>query len=123
MEITKYLVFEHYQLFALLKLKLPKDIKQKIFYDHLLPLFYEKKYAILMNIIKNRDASMFNSQFKLMEEIKTFIENKNFISFLREKNELFSDIYKEHYILNNKAYVNMSTIESLSVSWLVNLYH
>jgi len=75
-----------------------------------------------MQQVLSEESCRLNSA-NLVPMIKTVIENPNFLEFVRHKNELFSRLYREHYIENKKYFKLMDVLNSLAASWLMYLYH
>ena len=110
-------------LLEFLRLPLPSEIKRAIYEEHFKKaIIYNKKYDLLMKQVESVDCQRLNST-KLACMVKTVIENPNFLEFVRHKNELFSILYREHYIENNKYFKLMDQLNSLTFAWLMYLYH
>ena len=55
--------------------------------------------------------------------VQSVIENQQLCEFVQAKNPLFNQLYKRHYIENNKYFVLLNVFDSLVLSWLMYLYH
>ncbi len=101
--------------------ELPEDIVKKIYLEH---FNYENKYAEIKNILDDKNSRSLNNlqltNYFIKEKI---LEDVSFVQYLREKNKLFNDIYKMHYIDNKKQFVLMNKLESMCQYWLMYLYH
>lgn len=119
----KYEPVSKESLLEFLRLPLPSEIKRTIYEAHFKnTIIYNKKYDLLMQQVLSEESCRLNSA-NLVPMIKTVIENPNFLEFVRHKNELFSRLYREHYIENKKYFKLMDVLNSLAASWLMYLYH
>ena len=91
---------------------LPQDIQYDIIYDNL-QIILKKKESIYLN----------NSELLEYFEKHKLIQNKKLIEFLCNKDQLFNDIYKNHYLENKISFKLMEKLESMCQSWLMYLYH
>jgi hypothetical protein len=111
------------QIIAFLQLKLPTDIKRKIYEEYFKKsIIYNRKYDILMKEI-NSEKCLGLDTTDLKPIVKSVIEHPNFCAFVQAKNALFDRIYVAHYINGNKMFINIGLFDSLVLSWLMYLYH
>jgi len=101
--------------------ELPEDIVKKIYLEH---FNYENKYTEIKNILDDKNSRSLNNlqltNYFIKEKI---LKDVSFVQYLREKNKLFNEIYKMHYIDNKKQFVLMNKLESMCQYWLMYLYH
>lgn len=122
-EIMNYEVMSSDSCKAFFQITLPEDIKKTIFDENFSKdVIYQKKYSLLMEHITSLECQQLHHN-RLKEMIKTFINDSGFISYICERNQLFSQIYHKHYVLNQKSFVLMDNLNSLALSWLMYLYH
>jgi len=101
--------------------ELPEDIVKKIYIDH---FNYENRYTKIKNILDDEDSRSLNNTTLTNYFIKEkILEDLSFVQFLREKNEIFNEIYKIHYVDNIITFRLMNKLESMCQLWLMNLYH
>jgi hypothetical protein len=100
---------------------LPQDIKTKIYLDN---FQYDIIYDNLQIILKKKNSIYLNNS-ELLEyfEKHKLIQNKKLMEFLCNKDQLFNDIYKNHYLENKISFKLMEKLESMCQSWLMYLYH
>ena len=100
---------------------LPQDIETKIYLDN---FQYDIIYDNLQIILKKKDSIYLNNS-ELLEyfEKHKLIQNKKLMEFLCNKDQLFNDIYKNHYLENKISFKLMEKLESMCQSWLMYLYH
>ena len=122
--INNYGTLTNDTLFSFLRINLPSDIKKKIFEEHFSKTqIYPIKYSILMSHVESKECKNLNCG-KLISMIETFIEDEEFCQYVCNQNELFSQIYNDHYGFSpKKAFKLMNNLESLTASWLMYLYH
>ena len=100
---------------------LPQDIVKKIYLDH---FNYENRYREIETILQNeRSRALNNNELTTHFRKENILKDVSFVQYLREKNNIFSEIYKTHYIDNAKQFVLMNNLESMCQSWLMYLYH
>jgi len=123
MEITQYEPLENDQLFAFLQINLPPDIKRKIYEEYFkVSIIYNKKYSILMGVIISDECHSLNPT-SLKPLVETIIQKPKFLAYVCARNDLFSRLYKSHYIDGNKHFKNLDELTSISLAWLMYLYH
>jgi hypothetical protein len=122
-EFILYDTLSNEKLSLLLKLDLPENIRRYIFENYFAPnIIYEKKYELLLRQVKSSECqSLKCSTLKTM--LVTTLDDLIFCKFICQRNSIFSKIYKQHYVENDKSFVRMNTIDSLTLSWLMYLYH
>jgi hypothetical protein len=100
---------------------LPQDIVEKIYLDH---FNYENRYREIETILQNeRSRALNNNELTTHFRKENILKDVSFVQYLREKNNIFSEIYKTHYIDNAKQFVLMNNLESMCQCWLMYLYH
>lgn len=101
--------------------KLPDDIKKKIYIDHFESI---EKYNKLTKILESIESQRLNSIL-----LEKYIKNNNilndvkFIKYMQDEDEHFYRVYKYHYIDDKKTFTRMPKFESFCTAWLFNLYH
>jgi len=101
--------------------ELPEDIVTKIYLDY---FNYENKYAEIKNILDDKNSRSLNNLELTNYFIKeNILKDVSFVQYLCEKNKLFNEIYKIHYIDKNKQFMLMNNLESMCQCWLMYLYH
>jgi hypothetical protein len=122
-QIYEYEPISNDRLMLFLSLNLLPDIKRKIYEEYFKQVIvYNKKYMVLMQQVNSSECQRLNST-NLLGMVRSVVEHPNFCKFVRHKNELFSKLYREHFIENKKYFVLMNQMESLTMSWLMYLYH
>jgi hypothetical protein len=111
------------KLVAFLQINLPSDIKRSIYEEHFkMSIIYNKKYDELMKQVNSEECKSLD-RTKLVSMVETVIEKPNFCKFVCSKNELFARLYDDHYRKGKKNFVRMNDLNSLTMSWLMYLYH
>ena len=96
------------------------EIKHKIYLDHFKFDFYYND----LNKILNHDISKRLNITLLSEYVQIYIYNNNeYIKYLQKKNHIFTDIYDDHYVKNDKYFIKMNSHNSFCTSWLFHLHH
>ena len=101
--------------------KIPVEIQYYIYNTYFSPkvLYSEVTNILNCQLSRNLDRKPLYELF-----IKhNLIENKYFIDYAIKKDDIFKQLYTEHYINNKNIFVHFNTIESLCLSWLMYLYH
>ena len=123
MELSKYEPLDTDQLLTFLRINLPPDIKRKIYEDHFkVSIIYNKKYNILMWVVESNECCRLDPT-SLKPIIETILQKPKFLAYVCARNQLFSMLYKSHYIDGLKNFVLMNNLESITMSWLMYLYH
>ena len=94
----------------------PDELKLTIFNDH---FKYNLKYNDLTQIL-NSDTCQ---KLVLPYIQKNILNDQEYISFLLKINNVFKNIYTQHYINHKKNFKLMNVNESFALSWLMYLYH
>lgn len=126
-EITNYEELSKDKLELLIKIFICKgvsiDIFRFIYKSHFSKeVIYRKKYAILLQHVESPVCQRLHHQV-LKYMIETFIDDPQFIAYVSSQNEIFAKLYKNHYVDGVKIFRLMNNLESLTVSWLMTLYH
>ena len=83
--------------------------------------------VLLYNKSDNYNKLDLKIKIKLLKQLdfrkENILKDVSFVQYLREKNNIFSEIYKTHYIDNAKQFVLMNNLESMCQCWLMYLYH
>ena len=81
-------------------------------------------YSDITQILKN-DKSQCLDNTELLHYFTTnpILQDKNLITYLRNKDDIFDTIYEKHYVQNSNDFVLMNKLESMCQSWLMYLYH
>ena len=123
MELSNYEPLDADQLLALLRINLPPDIKRKIYEEYFkVSIIYNKKYSILMGVVESKECQRLNTT-TLKPIVETIIAKPKFLAYVCGRNQMFSRLYKLHYIEGNKRFVLMDNLTSITLSWLMYLYH
>lgn len=85
---------------------------------------YQVIYNELEIILGNKNSRrLSNSELVDYFEQHKLVENEKFIKYICNKNNLFNNIYTDHYKNNIKDFELMTTLESMCQCWLMYLYH
>ena len=123
MELSNYEPLDADQLLALLRINLPPDINRKIYDEYFkVSIIYNKKYSILMGVVESKECQRLNTT-TLKPLVETIIAKPKFLAYVCARNQLFSRLYNSHYVEGNKIYVLMDNLNSITLSWLMYLYH
>lgn len=82
--------------------------------------FYDELEIIVGNKNSRR---LSNSELVDYFEKHKLLENEKCMEYICSKNELFNNIYTDHYKKNKKDFELMTTLESMCQCWLMYLYH
>lgn len=107
--------------------KLPKDLKDHIFYTYVYPDMLHTKYSEIIYHIKSVECKELRTEGynKLSELLKSILFNKTYrplIQKLCDNHSEFETSYYSH-ISGDKGFVNFPRITSLALSWMFYLYH
>ena len=98
---------------------LPIDIKRKIYEDYIRVPYLYMQYNIVLNSI--------DSQKLIIKDLyNMYMKMKNIpylINYFRKNDEIFNDLYRKHYILDNKNFRKLDDDKSFILSILFTLYH
>jgi hypothetical protein len=99
---------------------LPIDIVKKIYQDYIKP---DLIYSRLLKILCSVESKQLN-HMKLNNFIKIVLSNDIVIKYLIKNNKIFNQIYNSHIIKGNKTFkLSPDHLSSMSLSWLMYLYH
>lgn len=88
------------------------------------PEQYDIIYNEITQIVKNdKSHSLDNTDLLHYFTSNPILQDKNLITYLRNKDDIFDTIYEKHYIQNSNDFVLMNKLESMCQSWLMYLYH
>tara|TARA_A100001015_G_scaffold129603_1_gene143760 strand:- start:5088 stop:5414 length:327 start_codon:yes stop_codon:yes gene_type:complete len=100
--------------------KFPDELKLTIFNEH---FKYKLKYNDLTQILNSELSQKLNISLLLPYVQENILNDKEYISFLLKINNVFKNIYTQHYINHQKNFILMNVNESFALSWLMYLYH
>ena len=81
-------------------------------------------YEELTNILNQEDSkSLDNTSLVKYFENNEILDNLELIQYMCSNNSIFNNIYRDHYIVNNKTFTYMDNINSMCQCWLMYLYH
>ena len=88
----------------------------------------QDEYNIIYSDIKqilNNDKSQCLDNTELLQYFTTnpILQDKNLITYLRENDVIFNNVYSKHYIQNSIDFIMMNRLESMCQCWLMYLYH
>lgn len=98
----------------------PDELKLTIFNDH---FKYNLKYNDLTQILNSDTCQKLDIKLLLPYIQKNILNDQEYISFLLKINNVFKNIYTQHYINHKKNFKLMNVNESFALSWLMYLYH
>ena len=88
------------------------------------PEQYDIIYSEITQIVKNdKSHSLDNTDLLHYFTSNPILQDKNLITYLRNKDDIFDTIYEKHYVQNSNDFVLMNKLESMCQSWLMYLYH
>lgn len=88
------------------------------------PEQYDIIYNEITQIVKNdKSHSLDNTDLLHYFTSNPILQDKNLITYLRNKDDIFDTIYEKHYVQNSNDFVLMNKLESMCQSWLMYLYH
>jgi len=85
---------------------------------------YNIIYSDITQILKN-DKSQCLDTTELLHYFTTnpILQDKNLITYLRNKDDIFNNVYNKHYVRNSIEFIMMNRLESMCQCWLMYLYH
>ena len=85
---------------------------------------YNIIYSDITQILKN-DKSQCLDTNELLHYFTTnpILQDKNLITYLRNKDDIFNNVYNKHYVRNSIEFIMMNRLESMCQCWLMYLYH
>jgi hypothetical protein len=85
---------------------------------------YDIIYSDITQILKNdKSHCLDNTDLLHYFTSNPILQDKNLITYLRNKDDIFDTIYEKHYVQNSNDFVLMNKLESMCQSWLMYLYH
>ena len=88
------------------------------------PEQYDIIYSEITQIVKNdKSYSLDNTDLLHYFTSKPILQDKNLITYSRNKDDIFDTVYNKHYVQNSNDFVLMNKLESMCQSWLMYLYH
>ena len=106
-------------LLEFLRLPLPSEIKRVIYEEHFKPaIIYDR---LMKQFYSDECRNLISTN--LIPMVQYVIKTPNLLKFVRQKNKLFSRLYQEHYIENQKYFILMDELTSMSLTWLMYMYH
>ncbi len=99
---------------------IPIDIVRKIYDEYIKP---DLIYSHLIRILNLPESKKLNYK-PLYNIIQIIFSNEIILNFLIKNNKIFNDIYQTHITQNKKTFILLpDNLSSLSLSWLMYLYH
>lgn len=106
--------------YFLQKSEFPDELKLTIFNDH---FKYNLKYNDLIQILNSDTCQKLDIRLLLSYVQENILNDQEYISYLLKINNVFKNIYTQHYINHQKNFKLMNVNESFALSWLMYLYH
>ena len=100
---------------------LSDDVKK---YINNKPDQYDIIYSDITQIVKN-DKSQCLDTTELLHYFTSnhILQDKNLITYLRNKDDIFNNVYNKHYVQGSIDFIMMNRLESMCQCWLMYLYH
>ncbi len=85
---------------------------------------YDIIYSNITQILKN-DKSHCLDTTELLHYFTSnpILQDKTLITYLRNKDDIFNNVYNKHYVQNSIEFIMMNRLESMCQCWLMYLYH
>ena len=100
---------------------LSEDVKN---YINNKPDQYDIIYSDITQILKNdKSHCLDNTDLLHYFTSKPILQDKNLITYLRNKDDIFDTVYNKHYVQNSIEFIMMNRLESMCQCWLMYLYH
>jgi hypothetical protein len=85
---------------------------------------YDIIYSDITQILKNdKSHCLDNTDLLHYFTSKPILQDKNLITYLRNKDDIFDTVYNKHYVQNSIEFIMMNRLESMCQCWLMYLYH
>lgn len=110
--------YEHLQMFMS---NLPRDVQNFISYEYVKP---DMILTELNTILESHDSRNLdcNALYHYLKNV--VLLNNNVVNYLIKNNNIFKIIYDKHITKGEKTFIEMKDpILSMSLSWLMYLYH
>ena len=100
---------------------LSDDVKK---YINNKPDQYDIIYSDITQIVKN-DKSQCLDTTELLHYFTSnhILQDKTLITYLRNKDDIFNNVYNKHYVQGSIDFIMMNRLESMCQCWLMYLYH
>ena len=101
--------------------KLSDDVKNYITNK---PEQYDNIYSEIKEILNNEKSQRLdNTELLQYFTSKNILQDKNLITYLRNNDNIFNNVYNTNYVRNTPEFIMMDKLESMCQSWLMYLYH
>jgi hypothetical protein len=85
---------------------------------------YDIIYSNITQILKNDNSQCLdNTDLLHYFTSNPILQDKNLITYLRNKDDIFNTVYNKHYVQNSIEFIMMNRLESMCQCWLMYLYH
>ncbi|MDA9072755.1 hypothetical protein N9K75_02650 [bacterium] len=85
---------------------------------------YDIIYSDITQIVKNNNSQCLDNTDLLHYFTSTpILQDKNLITYLRNKDDIFNTVYNKHYVQGSIDFIMMNRLESMCQCWLMYLYH
>lgn len=100
---------------------LSDDVKK---YINNKPDQYDIIYSDITQIVKNeKSRRLDNTDLLHYFTSNPILQDKNLITYLRNKDDIFNNVYNKHYVQGSIDFIMMNRLESMCQCWLMYLYH
>ena len=85
---------------------------------------YDIIYSNITQILKNDNSQCLDTT-ELLHYFTSnpILQDKTLITYLRNKDDIFNNVYNKHYVQNSIEFIMMNRLESMCQCWLMYLYH
>lgn len=85
---------------------------------------YDIIYSDITQILKNDNSQCLDTT-ELLHYFTSnpILQDKTLITYLRNKDDIFNNVYNKHYVQNSIEFIMMNRLESMCQCWLMYLYH
>lgn len=88
------------------------------------PEQYDNIYSEIKEILNNEKSQRLdNTELLQYFTSKNILQDKNLITYLRNNDNIFNNVYNTNYVRNTPEFIMMDKLESMCQSWLMYLYH
>ena len=98
---------------------LPDDVMRHIYEEYFVGIDTCNKY---LELLKSKESQSLQYEH-LTEATQMLLKHPCAVEYLCKKHSIFKKMYTEHYIQNNKMFLQMDMLRSFIVSILMHLYH
>ena len=98
---------------------LPDDVMRHIYEEYFVGIDTCNKF---LELLKSKESQSLQYEH-LTEATQMLLKHPCAVEYLCKKHSIFKKMYTEHYIQNNKMFLQMDMLRSFIVSILMHLYH